>query len=284
MKLRALALFPWIFAALVIVVVEWLGEGEALAGFLIGQRLLVRVLAIAGCAYAASVFSRGDHLRRAWLWLAVSTILVLARDLLRYIPALAAWTDSGVFGATLVRGLGVASNLFLLLGVFELARSWRKASMTLPGGRAGLITVTVVATALALAVAGPSALANARALGAGDGTAIVALASSVVDILALCLLSPLFLTALSMRGGLFVWPWALMTASLFSWVLYDAAELWREALSFQGVPLSEIFRGLAQNLQFSAGVAQGIVVTSAVRGLRQPAGTGAVAGLGLQDP
>jgi hypothetical protein len=261
--LRALALFPLLFAGAFVVVTALLGGGESLAGFLLGQRLLVRVLAIGGCLYAASVFSRGEHLRRAWQLLAVSTILVLCRDLLAYVPFLDRWVDASPIGEALRLGLGVVSNLFLLAGVWWLARSWKLASMVLPGGRAALIAVTVVTAGLALALAGPAVLTHARAVAAGEGAAVVMLASSVVDILALTLLSPLLLTALSLRGGILVWPWALITASLASWVLYDAAELWRTTLLGEGPPLTELFRGLAQCFQAAAGVAQGWVVKRA---------------------
>jgi hypothetical protein len=259
MRLRLLALFPLVFAAVFVVAVLTL-DGGALTAFTLGQRLLVRLLAIVGSFWAAAVFARGDHLRRAWQWLAWGTVAVLVRDLLRIVPDLAAWTDASSAGAALVQTLGVLSNVGLLLGVWLLARSWKVAALTVPGGRAGMAVTTTVVAVLALAVAGPAALARLLDVAAGDGSQLVLLVSAVVDVLALCLLSPLLLTAVSLRGGSFSWPFALLAASLLSWLLYDAAAHWQQALSPGGFPTAELFRGLAQNFQFVAGLAQALVV------------------------
>ena len=50
MRFRWLAVFPLLYAAVFIAVAWWLRGGEALAPFTTGQRLLVRLLAIAGRA------------------------------------------------------------------------------------------------------------------------------------------------------------------------------------------------------------------------------------------
>ena len=87
MRFRWLALFPLLYAAGFMAVAWWLQSGDALGPFVLGQRILVRVLAVVGCFAAMSVFDRTDHLRRAWLWLGAGTIVILARDLLRLVPA-----------------------------------------------------------------------------------------------------------------------------------------------------------------------------------------------------
>lgn len=258
MRLRLLALFPLLFAAVVAVAVLSL-EGEALSGFLLSQRLLVRLLAIVGSFYAAAVFATGDHLRRAWQWLAWGTVAVLLRDLLRVVPPAATWTDSDG-GAILVQALGVASNVALLVGIWLLARSWKVAALGVPGGRVGMLATAAAVAALALLVAGPAALGRAQEVLAGDGGSLVLLVSALVDIVALCLLAPLLLTAVALRGGSFSWPWALVAASLLCWLFYDAAVHWEEAFSPGGLPTAELFRGMAQNYQFVAGLAQAWVV------------------------
>jgi hypothetical protein len=254
MRFRWLALFPLLYAAAFAAIAWALLGSDALTPFVRGQLLLVRVLAIAGCAAAVSAFDRGDHLRRAWLWLGVATVLVLARDLLRLPPF------ELPSGTLLVSGLGVLSNLALLAGVWLLARSWRVAAIDLPGGRSGALVAGLAAAVLALAVAGPSAWRQLQAVAAGDGSAVILLVSAVVDILSLCLLAPLLLTALGLRGGLFAWPWALVSASMASWLLYDAAAGLTTASAAGAFPLPDVFRGLAETFLFAAGLAQRFAV------------------------
>lgn len=258
MRYRWLTAFPLLYAAAFAAVAWALLGSDALEPFVRGQLLLVRVLAIVGCFAAVSAFERGDHLRTAWLWLGVATVLVLVRDLVRLAAPDVTTTDPLGFGLT---GLWLLSNVALLTGVWLLARSWRVAAIDLPGGRGGMATAVVVAAVLALTVAGPFAWRYAQAVMGGEWAALPSLVSAVVDILALCLLAPLFLTAVGLRGGLFAWPWALLTASMFSWVLYDAAAGLTPSLDLQGFPLTDIFRGLAQNFLFAAGLAQRWAVT-----------------------
>ncbi len=259
MRFRWLAAFPLLYAAAFVAVTLSLLGGEALGPFVTWQRILARVLALAGCLAAMSVFERGDHLRRAWLFLSVGTLLILSRDLLRLLPVFAPDT-AGPEGQLVISALAILSNLSQLAGVWMLAHSWRRAAIALPGGRTGALTVGIVAALLAVAVAGPAALTHARAVAAGDSTALVLVVSAVVDILSLCLVAPLLLTAISLRQGLFVWPWALIVASRLSWLLYDAAEAFGTGLVPAGFPLPDIFRGLALNYLFAAGLAQFFVI------------------------
>lgn len=259
MRLRLLALFPILFAVVVAGGFHLL-DGDTYDGFLLAQRLTVRLLAIAGSFWAAAAFARGDHLRRAWQWLAWGTVAVLVRDLLRVVPQLDAWVDSLAWGTVLIQTLGVLSNVGLLLGIWILARSWKVAALTVPGGKTGMAATTVAIAAVALLVAGPAVLSRAQEVWAGDASSLVLLVSAVVDVVALCLISPLLLTAVSLRGGSFSWPFALIAASLVCWLGYDAAAHWQEALSPGGLPTAELFRGMAQNYQFVAGLAQAWVV------------------------
>lgn len=265
MRFRGLALYPLVYAVVFVAVAAWLGSGDSTpspdptASFVLGQKLLLRVLAVIGSLAAMLAFERADHLRRAWSGLVTASIAVLVRDLLG-LAGVAGWV---------VSGLGVLSNVALLVGVLLLAIAWKKADIPLPGGRSGAILVGVLGAVLALAVAGPAAYRQGILLFGGDWTALVLFVSAVVDILALCLLAPLLLTAISLRGGLFAWPWALITASILSWLLYDAAAS-RSFHEFYGfdpalwlpaaIPLAEVFRGLALNYQFSAGLAQRFAV------------------------
>jgi hypothetical protein len=259
MRLRWLPLFPLFYAAAFLALANTFQGTETLTPFLFWQRILVRVLAAAGCFAAVSCFEPGDHLRRAWFWLGAGTIVILIRDLLRLIPAFNP-QSAGPGAQAIVTGLGVLSNFALLAGVWMLARSWKMAAITLPGGRSGVGAVAVVTAALALLVAGPGALQHLRELSQGDWSALVLVVSAGVDILTLCLITPLLLTAVSMRGGLFSWPWALVTVSQLSWLLYDFAAGLKPGVLPPGLPLAEVGRGLAENYLFAAGMAQYLVI------------------------
>lgn len=259
MRLRWLPLFPLVYGAVFLALAWQLQGSAALAPYLLWQRILVRVLAAVGCFAAVSCFETGDHLRRAWSLLAAGTVVILSRDLLRLFPAFAPAT-AGPGGQALVSGLGVLSNLAFLGGVWMLARSWKMAAITLPGGRSGVGAVAAVTIAFTLLVAGPGALQQFKALLQGDWSALVLAVSAVVDIITLCLITPLLMTALAMRGGLFSWPWGLLTASRFSWLLYDAAVALEPGLLPGGLPLDELCRGLGGNYLFVAGLAQYLVI------------------------
>lgn len=256
MRYRWLSIFPLAYAAVFAAIAWSLAGADALTPFVRGQLLLVRVLAILGCFAAAAAFERKDHLRRAWLFLAWATILVLARDLLRF-PVELVSTEGG--GRWLVTGLGVLSNFALLTGTWLLARAWKVAAIPLPGGRARAVAVTVVVAAIALAVAGPFAWGHLQSVVAGEWSALVMLVSAVVDIVALCLIAPLLLTTIALRGGIVSWPWGLVTASLACWLLYDVVAGLQGTLE-TAFPFTDVFRGLAENYLAAAGLAQYLVV------------------------
>jgi hypothetical protein len=268
MRFRWLAVFPLLYAAAFIAIAGRLGgDPQALGLFIPGQRILVRILAVAGCFLAMSVFERGDHLRRAWQWLGWGAVAILLRDLLRLLPSFQPG-HAGVEAQVILQALGVLSNFTLLAGVWELARSWKMAAIELPGGRYGVIAVAVVTAVLAAVVAGPGALQSGHALAGGDWGSLIFFVSAVADIISLCLITPLLLTAVSLRGGLFSWPWGLVTASQICWLLYDAAGTLAPHLAPNGFPLAEVFRGMAEGYLFAAGIAQFL----AIRQVRRVAG------------
>jgi hypothetical protein len=266
MRLRLLVLYPLLYAAAFTAVAAWLVDsGGELVPFVTAQRILTRILAAWGCFAAVSAFEPGDRLRRAWLCLGSGTILILARDILRLFPPYA--PGAGPEAQAILTGLGVTSNLALLAGILMLARAWRLVAIELPGGRPGVAAIALVTAAVALLVAGPGALREAQAVAEGNWSSLIFLVSALVDIVTLCLIMPLLLTAVALRGGSFSWPWGLLAASQISWLLYDvAASLLMTRLGpavvppHEVFPLHEVFRGLAGNLLCAAGLAQYLVV------------------------
>jgi hypothetical protein len=73
------------------------------------------------------------------------------------------------------------------------------------------------------------------------------------------------LTAIAMRGGVLTWPWALMTASLILWLLYDAVSILEHALPGHDAAriARETCRALACATEFAGGLAQARVLSVA---------------------
>jgi hypothetical protein len=73
-------------------------------------------------------------------------------------------------------------------------------------------------------------------------------------------LAPVALTAIAVRSGTLRWPWALLTGSLLSWLLYDAVlslpDLLHVADSSPFRLVGEQFRLFAATSAFAAGLAQ----------------------------
>jgi hypothetical protein len=253
MRFRLLALFPVAYALAFLALAAWGGYDQN-ANFLVGARIVTRVLAIAGCLWAASSFQSGDRLRLGWGLLAATTAFILARDVLRLTDR---FSISGPDARHwILPTLVVVSNIALVGGLFVLARAWKTASAMATQSPAKVWAVTLVTAALAIAAAGPAVAQSARTLSADNLFALSGVFAAGADIIGLCLIAPLLLTALQMRGGSLSWPWGLITASMVSWLLFDAAGRFTNGWA----PGSEVFRGMAGNFQFAAGAAQALVL------------------------
>jgi len=260
MRYLRLAVFPLLYGAAFALFAWWLGGGPSLDSAVRWQILLPRALGAVGCFAAFTAFTKGDHLRRAWLLLALMTLGFLLNDLRRivhYMRDLPPVVDA-VFLALLV-----VCNVVNVVALGILASAWRKASSFLRTRRGVVVLVSVVTAGVALVVAGPSAVEHYRQVAAGNWRGIVLMVSAVADILALCLISPLVLTAISLRGGPIAWPWGLLSASLICWLLFDAAAGLGWVLGSDHFPVTELFRAMALTYLFGAGLAQRFVVMHA---------------------
>ncbi len=221
-----------------------------------------KAVALTGCAVGALGFAPGDYLRRAWLLLGACYLMILANDLLVR-PGL------GIFGdrswAPEVSGVIVAvGNAASLVGTVMIARTWRVAGFELAGSPALRRAVVVGAVAIAAAAGGWLVVISGRDVMHGQAGALNDLFSSIADIISFSLIAPFLLTAIALRGGSLAWTWALLTASLFGWLLFDAT------LSFGPFLLdgadavkrvSESCRLLACTFGAVAGVAQRLALT-----------------------
>lgn len=233
---------------------------------------IAKSAALFGCAAAAFRFGRGDYLRTAWLLFGQCYLLILVDDVLLR-------ADMGALGnepwAPVASGAVVlVANVGQLIGVVMIARVWRVAGFELAGSRMVRRAVVVVAVVIALVAAGDLAVTSAREIAHGQTASSVDLFSSISDIISFSLIAPFLLTAIAFRGGSLGWTWALLTASLFGWLLFDATLSFGAALSANAdlvQRVSESARLLACGFGMSAGVAQRLAVRSVPSTVMAPA-------------
>jgi hypothetical protein len=217
---------------------------------------LAKSAALFGCAAAALRFGRGDYLRAAWLLLGQCYLLILVNDV--FFRAGMGVAGDRPWAPTVSGAVVLVANAGQLVGTVMIARVWRVAGFELAGSPAVRRGVVIAAIAIALVAAGDLVFTSGRAVVHGDRVALVDLFSSVADIVSFALIAPFLLTAIAFRGGSLGWTWALLTASLFGWLLFDAT------LSFGAGPtLSEAMRLLACTFGMSAGLAQRMAVRAA---------------------
>jgi len=254
MSYRALAAFPFVFVLMAVGLVA----AVPASAHPVLLRVLVevaKVLALIGLGAAALVFAPGDYLRRGYGLHALCYALLLSRDLWFYatIGAPAGVVEVG-------RGVFIAlANVAVVAGTWTLARAWGMAGIELPGSSTLRRVALVLAVGASLLFAGPAVLVDAR-LSVGHPDHLWAVISDLGDLLALPVLAPVALTAIAVRSGTLRWPWALLTGSLLSWLLYDAVlslpDLLHVADSSPFRLVGEQFRLFAATSAFAAGLAQ----------------------------
>jgi len=206
----------WVIpAALAVAVAAWLlspALGQTLVFHV--EKALVGVLVAAGCARTAAGFAPGDYLRRAWILLGAVYAMLAAVQIL---PVDRIGLVAVVLISLALNGLGVAA-------LVHFALAHRVAGLVI-GSRRRNLAVFLGVLAVALVIDGWPVFDTVRRLEHGDMTAAMYVISSVGDLAALLLIAPIFLTALALRGGLLIWPWALLGASTLCWLVVDAEAL-----------------------------------------------------------
>jgi hypothetical protein len=159
----------------------------------------------------------------------------------------------------------IAANATAVVGTGMLARAWSVAGLDdagVRGKRAALFAATLAA---ALLVEGWPLIEHTHRLLAGDLGALVELASDVGDAICFALVVPVLQTALAMRGGALLWPWALLTLGGLCWILYDVvygATFARHVVDVTGLRVgAESLRTLGTTFTAIAGLAQRRAVT-----------------------
>jgi hypothetical protein len=249
-----------------------LAGSEGLPGFYRAELALVELIGVIGSFAAAGRFERADYLRRAWTALGLCSLLLLFGHLT---------LTSGPFSdrpwAPLANGiLTVVANLGPIVGTWMLAHAWRVAGIDLPGSVTSRFALRGLFLALALAAAGVPAVIELRGLLDGNIGHLENLASCIGDIVTFAMIAPMLLTAIALRGGLLAWPFALLTASLMSWLLSDALFSLAPLLGASDAHVKvvlELLRALAFTLGGAAGFAQRLVANAVTAPTVVPSGT-----------
>jgi hypothetical protein len=260
-KFQRLAVLPIAWAAVFLALDAAFYGGPAYGTFVRTEVEAAKALTLIGSWAAALAFEKGAYQRRAWFFIGGCMALLLCRDLVTLTPV---FRGLGAHGVNVVAGILVLSaNVSQVIGTWMLARTWKVAELELPGSRAAQLATVGVVGVLAAVFAGPSVVLSGNAVLAGDLTRASGVASGLGDMISLWLIAPLLLTALALRGGLFGWPFSLLTASYVAWLGYDALAILGPVMGL-GPHASrtgaELFRALGCLFGFSAGMAQRAVV------------------------
>jgi hypothetical protein len=228
---------------------------------------LAKCAALVGCAVAATRFGRGDYLRTAWLLFGQCYLFILGNDIfLRAGLGIVADRPWAPLTSSIVI---FVANVGQLVGVIMIARVWRVAGFELAGSPSVRLAVRIGAFVIAVVAAGNLTLMSAREFAHGQTASLVDVFSSVADIVSFALIAPFLLTAIALRGGSLVWTWALLTLSMFGWLLFDTTLSFASLLPGADVVtrVSESARLLACTFGLAAGLAQRL----AVGGVAMPA-------------
>jgi hypothetical protein len=236
---------PWLLLggpllAGIVMALALLLVGPERAAFYRAEVAAMEAFACLGSLAAALQFRRGDYLRNAWLFFAFSFSLYFVGDLT---------LTTGVFSdrswTPLANGiLTIVGNAASATAIWKLARASRIAGLEPPWSAPVRITVQIVAIGLALVATGGATLTYTRQVAAGDMEAIRVLASCVGDIFCFSLLAPMFLTALSLRGGVLVWTWTLLTLSGLAWLGVDGTATFLPAMGVSESAFQAVFESL----------------------------------------
>lgn len=267
LRFQALALAALVVGLLPAPFAASVADPVQLAGAFFGWAVAMYLFAAGGTLVAALTFEPGEPMRPGWLLLSVS-YLVLAPALIRMGPKadnLYAATQRAPWVASVT---SIASGALAVAGFLVLSRAWRASGLDTTS-RAARVTARLVALAVAAAMAGPDLVDRLPAALKGDVLAAGDVITDLLDGGLFVVAIPVLRAALVLLGGgLVAWPWLMLTASIMSWLGYDAIAVYGGAAGLDARTLrvaEEVLRTLGAAFAFSAGIAQRWVMSDAAR-------------------
>jgi hypothetical protein len=263
MKLRLLLVFPVLLTIGYLLLELFFGKDLWFASSVKYFITFGDALACLGFTAAALRFKAGEHLRRAWLFMALCMFTFVC---LRFVDV---FTFDSVFGLSedvknaIRGGVSVLANIFWVVGLWKLARVMHMTGLGFGVSKWDQRLVLGLGILLGVTFGGSSVVTGVIAVMDGNLFALNWLAAGLADVMVLCLIAPLFLTALAMRGGLLVWPWGLLVACLLGWLFVDAFQSLGQIVDLD--PLVQrctmiTSRTWACAFGFSAGMAQRMIL------------------------
>ncbi|NVB85065.1 MAG: hypothetical protein HOV81_42250 [Kofleriaceae bacterium] len=251
-------------AFVVVLAVGALAPADLRWSILDGVIRVSKIIALFGCLVGALTFQRHQHLFRGWSLLAAMYAMLVTRDAVIYrnlivdaFSAAGRWIELAVV---------LPANVLGVVGFWMMARAWYVGGIALPGTHATRTLVRAAAAAMAVSIMLPAIWVYVPLASTGLPTAIMGVSNAIGDAVAISLIAPVLLTALALRGAAIAWPWALLSASSFGWLCYDAVFSISSVLHANGEAfrvLGESFHALACVGAGMAGIAQRLVVTGA---------------------
>jgi hypothetical protein len=219
---------------------------------LFNRAILVVSLAVTGISglVTAFKFDTSDRLFKCWLLIGVGYAFSIVRHGLRLLATV-------IPGLTLSPQMGnvflMVQNICIAVALILFVLAWRATGLTAPVSRAAQTTSIIIGIAVAVVVGGYPLFTALTSAQLNFGL----LVSTAGDIIGFCVIVPLALSALAMRGGLLMHTWIYLALSEVSWLLYDLWWAARPSLAPNASgAILEALRVMAVLFAFIATVAQ----------------------------
>jgi hypothetical protein len=263
LKRFGLAVLPLAIAGLLALLQAVLPDESAVVSWLQVQVLVLKALSFVFLLFAVTRFKPGEYLFGAWGFLALEPVFLLVKDLFFEDLSHVSLSSDLSPGLLWARAAFVfAGNACDVIGFILLLNAARKAGLEPAGSRSLRTAAFLGGLVLAAVLAGPAILADGQAALNGSRRALGDLFSDLGDAVAIVLVMPLLLRAWAFRGGLLIWPYAMIALAALCYLWYDIVwaigpSLWQD-LTVRRV--DEFFRAAGLLYFCAAGLAQGLIL------------------------
>jgi hypothetical protein len=184
------------------------------------DHVVFKIIATVATLAAALHFSTRDYMFYAWSALVVNYGVLAGRDVLTLLGQM---NTAGRHACVIV------ANVAQVVAMLLFARAYRAAGLEYDGKASTRRLGIVLGILVAIAISAYPAYTSFKTMQAGNPEGVTYLVSSLGDLLALSLIVPVLLTALSLRGGRLAWPWTMLVIANLGWLVFDVLASIEEA-------------------------------------------------------